>query len=153
LTVQSVSKRRPDHFPPPLVKGQGLADLRREPSALRDEAQRAVGLEDRPVDLVKLADFQDPENYFDQLRKFLPQFGFRNPKLFALVARADAEPDLVKRAILYQRASQLVMNFLPMVPYVNFKFAVALRRNVTGYVPDPSGPINESFATVGFASR
>jgi peptide/nickel transport system substrate-binding protein len=100
-----------------------------------------------------LADFQDPENYFDQLRKFLPQFGFRNPKLFALVARADAEPDLVKRAILYQRASQLVMNFLPMVPYVNFKFAVALRRNVTGYVPDPSGPINESFATVGFASR
>ena len=59
----------------------------------------------------------------------------------------------MKRAILYQRASQLVMNFLPMVPYVNFKFAVALRRNVTGYVPDPSGPINESFATVGFASR
>jgi len=45
------------------------------------------------------------------------------------------------------------MKLLPIVPYANFRYAVGLRRNVTGYVPDQSGPTNESFATVGFASR
>jgi hypothetical protein len=44
------------------------------------------------------------------------------------------------------------MELLPIVPYVHFRFAVVLRRNVTGYVPDATGPINESFASVGFAS-
>ena len=73
--------------------------------------------------------------------------------MFALVARADAEPNLAKRARLYEHASRLVMELLPIVPYVHFKFAVALRKNVTGLVPDPFGPINESFATVGFASK
>ncbi len=45
------------------------------------------------------------------------------------------------------------MELLPIVPYVHFKFAVALRRNVTGLVPAPSGPINESFASVAFAPK
>jgi rRNA processing protein Gar1 len=47
----------------------------------------------------------------------------------------------------------MVMELLPIVPYVHFKFAVALRRNVTGLVPDPFGPTNESFATVRLASK
>ena len=42
---------------------------------------------------------------------------------------------------------------IPLVPYVHFRFAVALRRNVTGYVTDTSGPVNESFATVGSGSK
>ena len=44
------------------------------------------------------------------------------------------------------------MERLPIVPYAHYKFAVALRRNVTGFVPDNTGPINESFATVGFSA-
>jgi ABC-type transport system substrate-binding protein len=72
--------------------------------------------------------------------------------LRTLLDRADAETNLTRRARLYERASRLVMEFLPMVPYVHAKFAVALRRNVTGYVPETTGPITESFATVGFAS-
>jgi hypothetical protein len=44
------------------------------------------------------------------------------------------------------------MERLPIVPYAHNKFAVALRRNVTGLVPDNTAPINESFAIVGFAS-
>jgi peptide/nickel transport system substrate-binding protein len=101
-----------------------------------------------------LADFQDPDNFFGpDFRTYQPSFGFRNPKLFGLVARADAEPDLTRRARLYQQASRMLMELLPIVPYVHFKYAVALRRNVVGFVPDPSGPFNESFATVGFASK
>jgi hypothetical protein len=44
------------------------------------------------------------------------------------------------------------MELLPIVPYVHYRFAVALRRNVIGFVPAASGPINESFAHVAFAS-
>ncbi len=101
-----------------------------------------------------LADLPDPDNFFgSHFRTYLPQFGFRNPKLFALLDRADAEPNLGRRARLYEQASRLIMKLLPIVPYVHFKYAVALRRNVIGYVTDAGGPINESFANVAFASR
>jgi peptide/nickel transport system substrate-binding protein len=100
-----------------------------------------------------LEDFPDTDNFFGLFRSYDPEFGFRNPKLFALVARADAESNLARRARLYERASRLVMDFLPIVPYVHFKFAEALRRNVIGFVPDAAGIVNESFATVGFASK
>jgi peptide/nickel transport system substrate-binding protein len=105
-----------------------------------------------------LPDVPDPDNFFGNpdgptFRTYQPRFGFRNPKLFALVQRADAEPNLARRAHLYERASRLVMELLPIVPYVHSRFAVALRRNVTGFVPGSTGPVNESFATVGFASR
>jgi peptide/nickel transport system substrate-binding protein len=101
-----------------------------------------------------IADFPDPQNFFGNFfESYRPQFGLRDPKLFATVARADAEPNLAKRTRLYESASRRVMELLPIVPYVHFKYAVALRRNVTGYVTDASGPLNESFATVGFRGR
>jgi peptide/nickel transport system substrate-binding protein len=100
-----------------------------------------------------IADVPDPDNFFGSFfRGYAPNFGFRNPKLFGLVNQAAAETDLARRARLYQQASRLVMEFLPIVPYAYFKFAVALRRNVTGYVPAPTGPINEPFASVALAS-
>jgi len=99
-----------------------------------------------------LADFPDPDNFLGTFfRSYQPQFGFRNPKLFALLDRADAEPNLPRRARLYEGASRMVMEDLPVVPYVHFKYAVALRRNVVGYVTEPSGPPNESFASVAFS--
>ena len=100
-----------------------------------------------------IADFMDPDNFFGLFRRYEPQFGFRDPKLFRLLARADAEPNLPRRARLYQQASRMVMELLPMVPYVHYRRAVALRRNVTGFAPDPAGPYNESFAAVAFAPR
>lgn len=101
-----------------------------------------------------IADIQDPDNFFGtHFRRYLAQFGLRDPNLFALLDRADAEPSLARRARLYEQASRKVMQLLPIVPYVHFKYAVALRRNVIGYVPDPAGPFTESFATVGFGSR
>jgi peptide/nickel transport system substrate-binding protein len=99
------------------------------------------------------ADYLDPDNFLGTLfRNYQAQFGFRNPKLFALVARADAEPNLARRARLYQHASRMVMQLVPVVPYVHYKRALALRRNVIGYVPGPAGPVLESLATVGFTS-
>jgi peptide/nickel transport system substrate-binding protein len=98
-----------------------------------------------------IADYPDPANFFDShFAGYEPQFALRDRKLFGLVRTAGGEPNLTRRARLYEQASRRVMQLLPVVPYVYFKFPLALRRNVTGYVTDPSGPINESFARVGF---
>jgi peptide/nickel transport system substrate-binding protein len=100
------------------------------------------------------ADTPDPDNFLGTFfRGYDAQFGFRSPKLFALVKRADAEPNLARRARLYEQASRLLMEQLPLVAYVHFRRALALRRNVVGYVTDPSGPFNESFASVGLVRR
>ena len=65
------------------------------------------------------------------------QFGFDNPSLFALLAKADAEPDPDKRAALYQQASVQVMKFLPVVPYVWAAGAIAFDSNMKGFVTEP----------------
>jgi len=41
-----------------------------------------------------------------------------------------------------------VMKFLPVVPYVWAGSAVAVRKNVAGYITDPIGPVNEPFSLV-----
>ena len=94
-------------------------------------------------------DFVDPANFLNvHFGSETAQFGFRNQALFSLLAKADAEPDLEKRAVLYQRASVMVMKFLPMVPYANNKPALGFKRSVQGYVTSPVEL--ESFSTVYF---
>jgi hypothetical protein len=43
----------------------------------------------------------------------------------------------------------MIMKLLPIAPYVYYRGAVALRRNAGGFIPGPTGGVNESFATVG----
>jgi peptide/nickel transport system substrate-binding protein len=83
-------------------------------------------------------DFGDPANFLNvHFGAPNDQFGFNNPTLFNLLTRADAEPNLAKRASLYQQASIMVMKYLPMVPYVHTKPALAFQKRVTGYIPSP----------------
>lgn len=83
-------------------------------------------------------DFGDPNDFvgtfFSQATR---QFGFDDPGLFALVARARAEPDRSKRAALYRLANRRVMELLPGVPLVHTEEYVAVRAAVVGYVPSP----------------
>ena len=60
-----------------------------------------------------------------------------NPKLFALLKKALIETNLTKRAALYRQANNMIMNFLPGVPYVHTKPALAFQKRVTGYIPSP----------------
>jgi peptide/nickel transport system substrate-binding protein len=92
-------------------------------------------------------DFGDPAN-FDNVHfgQFNAQFGFHNAKLFAMLQAADSETNLAKRTTDYQQAEIYIMKFLPMVPYVHSKPALAFQKNVDGYVPSPVSL--ESFATV-----
>lgn len=92
-------------------------------------------------------DFGDPANFLNvHFGQFNSQFGFNNKKLFDLLTRADQETDIDARTQLYQQASVLVMQLLPMAPYVHTTVAVGLRKNVTGYRMSPVEL--ESYSTV-----
>jgi peptide/nickel transport system substrate-binding protein len=96
-------------------------------------------------------DFGDPANFLNvHFGSETQQFGFNNPSLFSLLQKADSEPNLEKRALLYQQASIQVMKFLPVVPYVHTEPALAFQKNVKGYVPSPVSL--EPFSTVYYGS-
>ncbi len=86
-------------------------------------------------------DFGDPNDFLGTLfSRASRQFGFDDPTLFALLARGEREPAPVRRAALYRRADERVMELLPGVPLVHTHELVALRADVEGYVPRPFGP-------------
>jgi peptide/nickel transport system substrate-binding protein len=96
-----------------------------------------------------IADFPDPANFLNvHFGSETPQFGFKNQALFNLLARADAETDLDKRTALYELASVQVMKFLPVIPYVWAGFGIAFTSNVKGFIPSPTGVINEDLSKV-----
>ena len=99
-----------------------------------------------------IADYYDPQDFLNvHFGSQTPLFGFNNPKLFAMLAKADAEPNPALRTADYQQASIAVMKFLPMVPYAWGSSALALNKNVLGYVPGPIGPVNEPWAALHYA--
>ena len=96
-------------------------------------------------------DFVDPANYLNvHFGSLTKQFGFNNQAMFTLLAKADAEPNLAKRAALYQQASVQVMKLLPVVPYVWAAGAIAMDTNIKGFTPSPIGTVNESMARISF---
>jgi peptide/nickel transport system substrate-binding protein len=97
-------------------------------------------------------DFGDPDNFVGNFfRKFNPQFGFNNAKVFGLLQRAAASPNQKLRDKLYKQADRLIANLVPAVPYVHTKPALGFQRNVKGYVPSPVG--TEPFANVSFGGQ
>ncbi len=83
-------------------------------------------------------DFGDPDNFigtFFQTKQ--PQWGFDNQEIFDLLDEAEAETDQAERTALYEEANRQIMEFLPGVPYVHTKPALAFSANVTGYQPSP----------------
>jgi peptide/nickel transport system substrate-binding protein len=96
-------------------------------------------------------DFGDPAN-FDNVHfgQHNDQFGFTNQKLFSMLQKADSETNIAKRIKEYQAIEIYLMKYLPVVPYVHTKPALAFRKNVKGYIPSPVSL--ESFATVFYSS-
>jgi peptide/nickel transport system substrate-binding protein len=83
-------------------------------------------------------DFGDPDNFvgtFFQAKQ--PAWGFDNKEIFDKLDAAERETDQDKRTELYQEANELIMEFLPGVPYVHTKPALAFSPKVKGYVPSP----------------
>ena len=95
-------------------------------------------------------DFGDPANFLNvHFGQVNDEFGFTNPSLFALLQRADSETNIAKRTALYQQASIQVMKFLPVVPYVHSRPALAFQKRINGYVPSPVSLEPFSLVTIG----
>jgi peptide/nickel transport system substrate-binding protein len=92
-------------------------------------------------------DFGDPDNFVGTFFQN-PQkaWGFTNQEIHQALADAETETDLEAREQAYQEANKLIMDFLPGVPYVHTKPALAFAANVSGYEPSPVSL--ESFAPV-----
>ncbi len=83
-------------------------------------------------------DFGDPDNFVGTFfRTKSNSWGFDNAEIFKLLEDGRIETDLAKRTEIYQNANRKIMEFLPGVPYVHTKPALALAKNVKGYVTSP----------------
>jgi peptide/nickel transport system substrate-binding protein len=92
-------------------------------------------------------DYGDPDNFIGTFFQSAQKaWGFENQEIFDALDAAETETDLDERERLYQEANKLIMDFLPGVPYVHTKPALAFAANVSGYEPSPVSL--ESFATV-----
>jgi peptide/nickel transport system substrate-binding protein len=59
---------------------------------------------------------------------------------------AEIESERQARIDLYKQANQLIMDFLPAIPYAHTKPALAFQQDIEGFVPSPT--TNELFSTV-----
>lgn len=87
--------------------------------------------------LTAYGDRSDPDSFLGHLKRPSPIFGFDDPPLFDLLARAEAEPDQARRQPLYEEANRLVMELLPAVPYVHVPVYIALSKKVHGHAHAP----------------
>lgn len=83
-------------------------------------------------------DFGDPDNFIGTFfRTKQPAWGPLEPSIYTDLEAARSEGDQAKRTELYQAANKKIMKFIPGVPYVHTKPALAFAKNVNGYVPSP----------------
>jgi peptide/nickel transport system substrate-binding protein len=86
-----------------------------------------------------IGDFGDPDNFIGTFFQDPgPDWGFENAEISNLLDRAERETDENARERLYQQANRAIMEFLPGLPYVHAKSALAFRADVTGYEPSPT---------------
>jgi peptide/nickel transport system substrate-binding protein len=93
-------------------------------------------------------DWGDPDNFIGTFFR-TPQDAwgnFKDPALYALLTKALGETNYAKRVTEYQQANEMIMKFLPGVPYAHTSPALAFKKGVKGYVPSPVDV--QSFATV-----
>jgi len=92
-------------------------------------------------------DYGDADNFIGVFfQQPTDQFGFTNAEISKTLDDAETETDAAARTALYQEANRQIMDFLPGVPYVHTKPALAFNANVKGYVPSPVSL--EPFSTV-----
>ncbi|MDQ3957426.1 MAG: ABC transporter substrate-binding protein [Actinomycetota bacterium] len=83
-------------------------------------------------------DFGDPDNFVGTFFQSKQRaWGFDNQEIFDCLDAAETETDHDARVTKYEECNRLIMDFLPGLPYVHTKPALAFTANVTGYIPSP----------------
>jgi peptide/nickel transport system substrate-binding protein len=87
-------------------------------------------------------DYGDPDNFLGTFfRNFNPQFGFTNTQITGILNKALNEPNFKKRVALYQRANEIIMKYLPGVPYAHATPALGAEKRVTKLIATPVGGV------------
>jgi peptide/nickel transport system substrate-binding protein len=95
-------------------------------------------------------DYGDPDNFVGTFFKtFSAQFGFQNPAIFNIVTRAANETNAAKRIALYKKANEMIMKYLPGVPYAHSVSYIGAQKKVHNLIATPVGGTWFQFATVG----
>ena len=83
-------------------------------------------------------DFGDPDNFVGTFfRTKQAAWGPLEPSIYTDLEAARQEADEDARTELYEAVNKKIMEFLPGVPYVHTKPALAFAEGVEGYVPSP----------------
>ena len=83
-------------------------------------------------------DFGDPDNFIGTFFQTpQPAWGFENQEIFDALDAAETETDEATRTGLYEEANNLIMDFLPGLPYAHTEPGLGFTANVTGYEPSP----------------
>ncbi|MDQ3916608.1 MAG: ABC transporter substrate-binding protein [Actinomycetota bacterium] len=94
-------------------------------------------------------DFGDPDNFIGTFFQTEQKaWGFDNEEIRTCLDEAETETDHDARVALYEECNRLIMDFLPGLPYVHTKPALAFTANVTGYQPSPVSLEQFSLVTV-----
>lgn len=84
-----------------------------------------------------IADYNDAMSflYLNQSTTGAQNYGdYNNPVYDALLAKADNEPDIAKRAVLLQQAEQIVLRDAPIAPYTFRANTNLVNPRITGWV-------------------
>ncbi|HEV2757039.1 MAG TPA: ABC transporter substrate-binding protein [Actinomycetota bacterium] len=94
-------------------------------------------------------DFGDPDNFIGTFFQTEQKaWGFDNAEIRNCLDEAETETDPDARTTKYEECNRLIMDFLPGLPYVHTKPALAFTANVTGYEPSPVSLEQFSLVTV-----
>jgi peptide/nickel transport system substrate-binding protein len=95
-------------------------------------------------------DYGDPDNFLGTFfRNQKPQFGFDNPQIRNILARALNQPNFKKRVKLYQQANVMIMKYLPGVPYAHATPALGAEKRIQKLIATPVGGVWFQFAGYG----
>jgi oligopeptide transport system substrate-binding protein len=111
------------------------ADLVREEGQVAYSDFRAGNFQ--IADAAWSADYNDAMSFLDQWRSNAGTFNYadyRNPAYDALLAKADAEPDIGKRAAYLSQAEQMMLDDAPIAPVFYYITNNLVSPKVTGWV-------------------
>jgi len=83
-------------------------------------------------------DYGDPDNFLGVFfGTYSAQWGFHNSQITNILQKARTETNQAQRTKLYVKANQMIMTYLPGVPYAHTSPALGFKKTVKGYKPSP----------------
>ncbi|MGL4774739.1 MAG: peptide ABC transporter substrate-binding protein [Clostridium sp.] len=89
-------------------------------------------------------DYSDPTTFLDLFRSYdgLNETKYKNPEYDALLKAAQKETDSAKRMDLLEKAEEMLMNDMPMIPLYYYTKVRAISKDIKGLIISPTGKVD-----------